>query len=149
VKNIVAAISKCFRTGPEPPFPREQAPPGGATAPLIVPVLLGSSHDDDRRTVASFLEGSRWTLVQARSWPDLLQIPLSVICPVILCDLAMPGYEWQTNIFRLATVLWDEVVRHGGFDVLTRPLSKPDILSTLDFAYIHWKSGRTNLQNTH
>jgi len=77
----------------------------------------------------------------------------------------MPGYEWQTNIFRLATcwghpcvvaiadgsspVLWDEVVRHGGFDVLTRPLSKPDILSTLDFAYIHWKSGRTNLQNTH
>jgi len=101
----------------------------------------------------------------AASWPDLLRILRAYVCPVILYDLALCGTEWQACMFRLATHgegpcvvaisdgsdpdLWDEVVRHGGFDILSRPLSKSDVLSMLDFAYIHWKSGRANLRVSH
>jgi FixJ family two-component response regulator len=36
--------------------------------------------------------------------------------------------------------LWDEVVHQGGFDLLTRPFRKEQVLSTLMFAYAHCRT---------
>ena len=165
MKHIVSTIGKYFQTSSESRPTYEHRGNPGVTAPLAVPVLLGSTHDAERRAVASFLKGTRWTLMHAASWPDLLRIVLGNTCPVILYDLALSGREWQACIFQLAAHeegscvvaisdgsdpdLWDEVVRHGGFDVLSRPLSKSGVLSMLDFAYIHWRSGRASLRASH
>ncbi len=76
--------------------------------------------------------------------------------PIVLCDRDLAGGEWQDTLRLLHSVrdrpcvillsnvadeyLWNEVVRRGGFDVLTRPFRKEQVVSMLEFAYTYWKT---------
>jgi DNA-binding NtrC family response regulator len=164
MNGIVSVINNCFRKETKTDIRCQSTLDEVArmTAPLGVAVLLGSTCDDDRHAVRTYLAGTRWTLVQAGSWPEMLSIPSSVVCPVIVCDLSLPGPDWQAGIHSLVghfsrpsvvavsnlpgAHVWDEFIRQGGFDVLPRPLNAATVLSTLDFAYIHWKGAWTTRQ---
>jgi DNA-binding response OmpR family regulator len=70
--------------------------------------------------------------------------------PVILCDRDCPGRDWREVVRMLASVrprpaivlvskvvdefLWQEVVRHGGYDVLLKPLREEEVLRCLKLA---------------
>ena len=78
--------------------------------------------------------------IQAANWSDMVKLARQVDAPVILYDRDLPGVEWQKGIPRLVSAsntpclillsdvsdpyLWDELVQHGGFDLLTRPFQR-------------------------
>jgi FixJ family two-component response regulator len=39
------------------------------------------------------------------------------------------------------TYLWNEVVRTGGFDVLSKPLREDDVVRAVRLAFSYWNSG--------
>jgi FixJ family two-component response regulator len=128
-------------------------------------VPLGSGRDDDYVALQALLQGTPWMPIQAANWSDTVKLARQVDAPVILYDRDLPGLEWQKGIPRLVGAsstpclillsdvsdpyLWDELVRHGGFDVLTRPFQREEVLAMLDFAYTHWKTRWPSRPNGH
>ena len=126
-----------------------------------IPVPLGSGRDDDGLTFPALLQGTQWMPIQAANWSGMFKLARQVDAPVVLCDRDLPGLEWQKGVPRLVSAsstsclillsdvsdpyLWDELVRHGGFDVLTRPFQREQLLAMLDFAYTHWKTRWPNV----
>ena len=69
---------------------------------------------------------------------------------VILCDRNQPGYPWREVVDRLTTssprscvmlispmkddYLWGEVILHGGYDVVSRPLREDSLLRVIQAA---------------
>jgi FixJ family two-component response regulator len=76
--------------------------------------------------------------------------------PVVLCDRDLPGKGWRGTVEDLAssphraciilvsgvvdTYLWNEVVRTGGFDVLSKPLREDDVIRAVRLAWSYWNS---------
>ncbi len=121
-----------------------------------IPVPLGSGRGDDCLTLQALLKGTQWMPIPATDWSHMFELARQVDAPVILYDCNLPGLEWQKGIPRLVSAsntpclillsdvsdpyLWDELVQHGGFDLLTRPFQRKKVLAMLDFAYTHWKT---------
>jgi FixJ family two-component response regulator len=121
-----------------------------------IPVPLGSDRYHDCLTLQALLQGTQWMPIQAANWSDMFKLARQVHAPVILYDRDLPGLEWQKGIPRLVGAsstpclillsdvsdpyLWDELVLHGGFDVLARPFHREGVLAMLDFAHTHWKT---------
>jgi FixJ family two-component response regulator len=75
---------------------------------------------------------------------------------VILCDRDLPGNGWRATVEDLAssphracvilvsavvdTYLWNEVVRTGGFDVLSKPLREDEVVRAVRLAWSYWNS---------
>jgi FixJ family two-component response regulator len=76
--------------------------------------------------------------------------------PVVLCDRDLSGDGWRGMVEDLAssphraciilvsgvvdTYLWNEVVRTGGFDVLSKPLRENDVIRAVRLAWSYWNS---------
>ena len=76
--------------------------------------------------------------------------------PVILCDRDLPGAEWRDVMQILASApqrpsvilmsrvandhLWQEVIRHGGYAVLSKPLREEDVVRSVRLAWSYWSS---------
>jgi len=120
-------------------------------------VLLASARCGDEDALRGILEDSGWTAVAACSLEETLHMQERLDFPIVLYDQDLPGAEWRdgvgglTRLHRPAVILlsdvadpylWNEVVRAGGFDLLPRPFRRDDTLALLDFAHLHWKTGR-------
>jgi CheY-like chemotaxis protein len=112
---------------------------------------------EDRQLLAGICRRNRWCLLladtceEARSALDKLQ------SPVILCDRDLPGQGWRQTVEDLAAspsracvilvsavvdrYLLDEVVRKGGYDVLSKPLREADVVRTVRLASLYCCSG--------
>jgi|ERR1041385_6331385 DNA-binding NtrC family response regulator len=122
-----------------------------------VHILLASARAEDRRSLAAILDGTPWRLIETDDRAEAVKTLHGIEVPIVLCDRDLPGSPWQETIRTLIAArtnacvilvsnvadqyLWDEVVQRGGFDVLTRPFHKDQVLSMLDFAHTHWKTG--------
>lgn len=76
--------------------------------------------------------------------------------PIILCDRDLPGTEWRDVVGMMASsnhgacavlvsrvvddYLWKEVIRKGGYDVLSKPLKEDEIVRSVRLAWSYWKS---------
>jgi AmiR/NasT family two-component response regulator len=116
----------------------------------MIPVLLASVAEQDRRALRQMLAQTAWSLIEP---PDPLFELRRAAIPIVLCER---DHLWQkrladiksarrdTCVVLLSDVadeyLFNEIVQRGGFDVLTRPLRRDRVLSMLDFAHQHWKS---------
>lgn len=120
-------------------------------------VLVASQRAEDQPVLHSMLVSAGWDPVSAGSLDEVLRLSAARSFPVLLCDRKLPGLEWPDGISHLASsahhpcvvllsdvadpYLWEELVRHGGFEILPRPFDRTEVLSTLDFAYQHWRTG--------
>jgi FixJ family two-component response regulator len=122
-----------------------------------ISILIATSRGEDAGNLRAHLADSPWELVEIQDATAALK---SASVPILLLDsnLLETGGEstWQVELKKLAKTrrsasvillsnvtdqyLWDEVVQHGGFDVLTRPFKKETILSVLLFAYAHCRT---------
>jgi FixJ family two-component response regulator len=75
---------------------------------------------------------------------------------IILLDRDLTESGWRESMIALAEsspgacimlasqvmdgYLWNEVVRHGGYDVLAKPLREPDVSRALRLAWSYWSS---------
>ena len=90
------------------------------------------------------------TSEEARTVLDKVKVP------VILCDRDLPGNGWRATVEDLASspqrtciilvsgvvdnYLWNEVVRTGGFDVLSKPLREEEVVRAVRLAWSYWNS---------
>lgn len=129
-------------------------------APRVDQRLLAILADTaDRDAVSAFAIANNWSLKvvggvgQAISW--LSEAPV----PVILIDRDLPDEDWRLAIRTLTShapspcvilasavvdlYLFDEVVHHGGYDVVRKPFREDALRRTLGLAFSFWKNGLT------
>lgn len=121
-----------------------------------IPLLIVTSHAEDVEELKAILHGTPWEVTDASHLDDPTAALRGAAIPIVLFDRDAAGPCWQASIQRLIKCrrgicvlllssvadqyLWDEVVHHGGFDLLTRPFRKDQVRSTLMFAYAHCKT---------
>jgi hypothetical protein len=124
-------------------------------------VILASTHGEDQASLDQALLGTTWSVAPAGDLPVVRRGLLGARLPIVLYDRDLPGPHWQEAFEDLSSArrpaalillsnvsdpyLWEEVVQHGGFDVLTRPFRREEVLSLLLFARTHcsavWPKG--------
>ena len=122
--------------------------------PLAIIGLV--TGDEDRRLLTGICRRNCWHLLFADT-PEQARSALDKVkAPVILCDRDLPGKGWRETVGDLAssshracvilvsgvvdTYLWDEVVRTGGYDVLSKPLREDDVVRVVRLAWTYWNS---------
>jgi DNA-binding NtrC family response regulator len=122
--------------------------------PGSTPLLLISHQESDRKTLESMLSETRWKLWSTGSFAAALERLKATRIPIVLCDRDLPQTDWHQLLAAVLSLpspasvillssdgdssLWRSVIEHGGFDVLTRPLRKSDLIQTLDCAFRLW-----------
>lgn len=110
----------------------------------------------DRETLSNLKGHSQW---QVRledpcepSWTALSQLG----SPIILWDRDLPCGDWRDSVHQLSALphrpcvlllsrviddyLWNEVVRCGGYDVLSKPLREVEVARAVRLAWSYWAS---------
>ena len=161
MNRVISAVRNCFRLqGHGLPFRGISASVRQTSG--LKPALLASEREDDHRTLQVFLQDTKWSLMRASSWGEIPSFCGSLVSPVVLVDRQFQGSDWRTtfsSLFNPAAnrclillsdisdpYLWNELVRHGGFDILVRPFDRSEVLRTLAFAHKHCETGWPALQ---
>jgi DNA-binding NtrC family response regulator len=121
-----------------------------------IPVLIVTSRAEDVAELNSILEGTPWELTNASRGEDVGAALKAASVPILLFDRDTASESWQKTMRDLIKLrrgacvvllsnvadqyLWEEVVQHGGFELLSRPFRKELVLSTLVFAYAHCRA---------
>ena len=132
------------------------ASPAGPSSMGSITVIGLVTSDEDRRLLASICSRNRWHLLFADTCEEARIALHKLQAPVILCDRDLPGRRWRETVQDLAssphraciilvsevvdTYLWNEVVRTGGYDVLSKPLREDDVVRAVRLAWSYWNS---------
>jgi DNA-binding NtrC family response regulator len=121
----------------------------------ITIVALGVG-DQDHEFLTRVSERHQWNLhftdTCEEAWEALNQLK----APIILCDRDLPGTQWRDVVRMMASsshgacavlvsrvvddYLWKEVIRGGGYDVLSKPLKEDDFVRSVRLAWSYWNS---------
>jgi DNA-binding response OmpR family regulator len=104
----------------------------------------------------ALLKDTEYVPVHATDWNTALNLAGHIFFPVILYDRFFDITDWQLAVRRLVSSwrspsvlllsqtredgLRDELIRTGGFDVLTRPLGAHNVLRKMDAAMARFAS---------
>ena len=119
-------------------------------------VLVITVSTGDESYYRSLRARGQWDIVIAQSVPEALRLLTTQAFPIVLCDRDLPGRDWRevlTSIvesspqicFLLTSrvndeYLWRELVTHGGYDILAKPLADLVVMQTLQRAWSYWKT---------
>lgn len=114
-------------------------------------IILANSNGDDRNSLETILEGTPWVVIDAGE-PEIENVVRDASVPIVFCDRSEC---WRKTVSTLKKTRRDvcvillsnetdeagneEVIKYGGFDTLTRPLLKTQVLPMLLFAYTYWR----------
>lgn len=129
----------------------------GEAGPLVrLAVVALISGDGDRRELAGVCSRKGWDLLFASTLEEARTLRDKVKAPVILCDRDLLSNGWRSAVEGLAssphracvilvsavvdTYLWNEVVRTGGFDVLSKPFREEDVARAVRLAWSYWNN---------
>ncbi len=138
--------------------PAVQSPAGT----LTVVGLMGG--DANRPVLSGICSRNQWRLLFADTLEEARKALNEVRAPVMLCDRDLAGDEWRATVTDLAasphracvilvsavvnSYLWYEVVRIGGFDVLSKPLREEEVVRTLRLAWSYWNSANNLIRRS-
>jgi DNA-binding NtrC family response regulator len=121
-----------------------------------ISVLAVGIGGRERQTLEEVASEAKLELAFAETWKDSMTLLRHTPSVVVLCDRDIPDTSWRTAIEDLARVapkscvvlvsavndeyLWQEVVQHGGFDVIIKPFRSDQIRRRIDDAWLFWKS---------
>ena len=105
-------------------------------------ILLAVSADlNDSKALAAILEN--WTIERVPTCAEALAALHRSKCAAILCEKDLPDGSWRDLLAKMPHVgeeppvivmsrvadetLWVEVLEHGGFDLLTKPLESAEV----------------------
>ena len=123
-----------------------------ATNPAIVALLT----EPDLAVVRELSSSRHWDVYFAGNCPDALARIGQMKAQILFLDRDLAGPGWRQTIHAFAssstkicimlvskvvdTNLWNEVVRYGGYEVLSKPLQKSDLLRAVNLAWSYWSS---------
>jgi DNA-binding NtrC family response regulator len=122
--------------------------PGGQAIEDRAVVLTVNPSLADRALLSKIFEGTHWELIVADKLEDAIRLQNERPIPIVLCDRDLTGVDWRFAIRQLANqhcrvflasfvaddYLWDEVIRHGGYDIVAKPYRAQEVLHTIEFA---------------
>ena len=121
------------------------------------PAIVGLVADEqDRRLLAGLGSRNQWNVTFADNFETAQALSVQLRVSAILCDRDVPGREWREVVEDLSSsrhrpcvllvsrvvddYLWNEVVRRGGYDVLSKPLREEDLVRAIKLAWAYWNS---------
>jgi DNA-binding NtrC family response regulator len=121
-------------------------------------VLAVTCSDRERSTLDEIASKSNWRLRLASSSTEAEKYLREQAIAVILFDRDLPGTHWRDHMGDLLRsaphscvilvsgvndeYLWEEVIRNGGYDVLTKPLQESQVVPAVTGAWWYWKVRR-------
>jgi|HubBroStandDraft_5_1064220.scaffolds.fasta_scaffold105958_2 DNA-binding NtrC family response regulator len=125
-----------------------------ARLPIVALILSGQD-----RSVLSKLAGQEPLDIHfAESCEEAATLANQLTAPVILLDRNWPGTDWRTAVETLARAaqpacvilmsgvtddyLWQELVSHGGYDVLAKPLRNDSVVRVIKLALTYLDSAK-------
>jgi len=119
-------------------------------------VIALISGDADRRELTGICSRNGWNVLFVGTLEEARTVLEKVRAPVVLCDRDLPGSGWRSTVEGLASsphraciilvsavadsYLWNEVVRTGGFDVLSKPFREDDVARAVRLAWSYWNT---------
>ena len=126
------------------------------TQPPGVPVVALLVDEQDRSVMMSVSSHQPLDVHFAESCVSARAVANRLTAPVIFIDRDWPGTDWRTDVESLAAsphracvilvsrvadvYLWQELVRRGGYDVLTKPLRANNVARVVKLALSYWAS---------
>ena len=154
VHSLVTRVADFFRRKNGSPS-RPSLSLGGCSSPGSINIIGLVTSDDDRRLLTEICSRNRWHVLLADTCADARIALGKLKASVILCDRDLPGRGWRETVGDLAssthrtcillvsevvdTYLWNEVVRMGGYDVLSKPLREDEVVRAVRLAS-YWNS---------
>src|SRR5258708_6771565 len=93
---------------------------------------------------------TNWELREARTYRDALMILCTDRMPVVICESCLPDGNWKDILSQVAVLpdaprlivtsrepderLWAEVLNMGGYDVLTTPFEKDEVIRAVSWS---------------
>ena len=121
--------------------------------PTVVALL---AEERDRAVVSDLCRRSHWDVSFARTCPDALARIGQVKAQILFMDRDLAGPDWRETMSAFASSsegacimlvskvidgsLWNDVVRSGGYEVLSKPLREDDVSRVMKLAWSYWNS---------
>jgi DNA-binding NtrC family response regulator len=119
-----------------------------------VPIIALVVNEQDRHVLTSIADQGPWDVHFAESCEEAGAVANQLGAPVILFDRNWPGTEWRTAVENLAAsahracvvlvsgvaddYLFQELNRHGGYDILPKPLRPDNAARVVKLALSYW-----------
>jgi DNA-binding NtrC family response regulator len=132
-------------------FPNQRPDP-----PDVPRVLAITGSEWDQTFYRQLRTRIDWDIVIAQSVRDALSLIISEQFPIVLFDRDLPGSDWREVLARIMDIsprtcflltssvsdefLWREVVMHGGYDVVAKPLEDGVVTQVLQRAWYYRKA---------
>jgi DNA-binding NtrC family response regulator len=107
-------------------------------------LLAVSSCGEELAFLTETFRDTTWRLREARTYRDALTILCLDRMPVVICRCCLPDGNWKDVLSQIAVLpdaprlivtspepddrLWAEVITLGGYDVLTMPLDRNEVI---------------------
>jgi CheY-like chemotaxis protein len=156
IQSLFARVAEFLRRkNGSTAWPTSSATGSSSMTPLAIIGLV--TRDEDRQLLAGICGRNGWHLLFADTCEEARAALDELKAPVVLCDRDLPGKGWRETVEGLAssphrtciilvsgvvdTYLWHEVVRTGGYDVLSKPLREDEVVRAVRLAWSFWNSG--------
>lgn len=154
-RSILRRLSGFFREEMSEPELRarlsdQQEPPAGITIVALI------AHERDRELLSRLAVEHKWTLHLTATCGEAWDVLNKTQAPIVLCDRDLPATEWRGVIQMMVSAkhpvyailvskvaddyLWNEVIRHGGHDLLAAPIREPEVLRAIRLAWSYWNN---------
>lgn len=133
--------------------------PVALTPERVVTILAVCDSDEDRASLNEILTHSKWRILFARSCQEAAEILNQVRIPVVVSSCALPDGCWRNVLDCVEQCpgqpllvvasrqaddrLWAEVLNLGGYDVLSKPFDRAEVVRVLGSAWLHWRQRAT------
>lgn len=124
--------------------------------PLASTMLLAvSACRENHVFLKQVFRDTNWELREARTYRDALMILCTDRMPVVICESCLPDGNWKDILSQVAVLpdaprlivtsrepdesLWAEVLNMGGYDVLTTPFEKDEVIRSVSRAWQSWE----------
>jgi len=159
IQSLLARVSRLTRKRDAVSFPHVTRFKKRASAGP--PAIVGLVFDErDRRLLTGLGSRNQWSMSFADTIEGVQALSQQLTASVILCDRDAAGREWWEAVQRLSSsahdpcvvlisrivddYLLNEVVRRGGYDVLTKPLREEEAGRAIKLADIYWNASGRN-----
>jgi DNA-binding NtrC family response regulator len=118
-------------------------------------ILAATADDKQYRALAGAISGTGWSLVRSRTIVEGLSAVINHQIGVIFTDCDLPDGTWSDLIESLRTCrnaprvivfspraddrLWMDVLQSGGYDLVSVPFNRKEILRTGNGAWHSWE----------
>ena len=129
------------------------------TRPSRISVVAVVVDEHDRLVLTGLCGDEPFDVHFTESWEEARALATQLIAPVIFFDRDWPGVDWKPVVRSLAAspsgtcvvllsavsddYLWQELIRHGGYDVLIKPLKANKVARVVKLARSYWNSAPT------